>query len=282
MPRKVPEKTVYYRDELNDDFAGTNIRRREVDERFTFVRKNPIWRCASFVLYYVVAMPLIWLYERVFLGAKFVNKRAVKKAKGKPYFLYGNHTGFIDAFTPNLISFPRRNDIVVAADTVSIKGLKNITQMLGALPVPTHRRGMKKFLEAIEYYGKRRNITVYPEAHIWPYYTGVRQFKDVSFAYPIRCGAPTFAFFTAYTRPKGLLAFLRKANVTVYVSDPIYPENGLTKKEAQKDLRNKVYAFMAEKSALSDYNVIEYIKENAAKGISDSPPSGAWRTRRED
>lgn len=135
------KKVIYYADEINDDFAGTKIKSCCVDENFKYIHKNIFWRFASFLLYYFVAFPLVFFYERIILRVRFVNKKAVKKYKGQPYFLYGNHTGFIDAFTPNLISFPHRNRIVVGPDTVSIKGIKNIVQMLGAIPVPTGFRG---------------------------------------------------------------------------------------------------------------------------------------------
>lgn len=262
MQRAVPEKTVYYTDPLHDDFAGTNICKTQVDETFPYAHKSPVWRFFAWIAYYVVAIPLVWFYTVVLLRVKFVNRKGLKKA-GKPCFLYGNHTGVVDAFTPNLLSFPRRNKIVVSPDTVSIKGIKTFVQMLGAIPVPTKRSGMKPFLKAVETEIQTNNVTVYPEAHIWPYYTGVRPFESTSFAYPVRCGAPVVAFFTAYTKPKGFLSCFRKANVTVYVSDPIYPDEGLTGKQAQINLREKVYAFLLEKSAFSDYAVVEYVQRQA-------------------
>ena len=137
MPKNKNKKVVYYTDPLNDDFAGTNIKTKVVDEKFRYIHKNPVWRCCSFVLYYVVALPLVWLYCKIFLHIKIVNKKSVKKIKKQSYFMYGNHTGFYDAFIPNLISAPRFNRIIVGADTVSIFGLKNIVQMLGAVPLPT-------------------------------------------------------------------------------------------------------------------------------------------------
>ena len=143
MSKKDKRKVVYYDDEANDDFAGTNIHQCVVDETFPFIHKSRLWRFCSFILYYGIAFPLVWLFMRVILGVRFVNKGAVKRYRHVPYFLYGNHTGFIDAFTPNLISIPSRNRIIVGADTVSIKGLRNIVQMLGAIPIPTQFRGMR-------------------------------------------------------------------------------------------------------------------------------------------
>ena len=53
---------------------------------------------------------------------------------------------------------------------------------------------------------------------------------------------------------------LKKANIPVYISDPRYPEAGLSKHEAKKYLRDRVYEFMLEKSKFSDYEVIKYVK----------------------
>ena len=58
----------------------------------------------------------MWIYENLILQVKFVNKGALKKHRDRSCFIYGNHTGFYDAFTPNLISFPHKNSIIVGAD----------------------------------------------------------------------------------------------------------------------------------------------------------------------
>ena len=254
------KKVIYYTDEQNDDFAGTNINTKPVDDSFIFLHTSIPWKICSTLLYYGVAVPAVWLFMRVILGVQFVNRSAVKACKG-PCFLFGNHTDFIDAFIPNLLSLPHRNHILVGADTVSIPGLRTIVQMFGALPIPTGTRGWRKFLAALDVYCKKANITVYPEAHIWRFFTGVRDFPDTSFAYPIRYGMPSVVFFTAYSKPKPSLAFWRKATITVYVSDPMYPLGGVSEPEARRDLRDRAYAFMKEKSALSDYELIRYVKK---------------------
>lgn len=260
-----PKKIIYYSDELNDDFAGMNIKPNKVDSKFKFIHENPIWRFFSFIIYYFIAVPIVWVYEVLLFRVKFVNKKAVKKLKKQKCYFYGNHIGILDAFTPNLISLPTKNKILVSPETVSIKGIRGLVQMLGAIPVPDSIDGMKKFVKAIDYYHKNHNITIYPEAHIWNYYTGVRNFKDSSFAYPINHNAPVIAFFTAFSEPKGFLSCFRKANATIYISDPIYPDLTMPKKVAQRELRDKVYNFMLQASKNSTYSVIEY------KHVSEKP-----------
>ena len=265
MPKSKPERVIYYEDAQNDDFAGTNISACTVDDTFPYLHDSRLWRAVSAILYYGAATPLVWFFMRVILGVRFVGKDAVRSLRGRPCFLYGNHTGFIDAFTPGLLSLPTRNRIIVGADTVSIKGLRSIVQMLGAIPLPTGIKGMRSFSRAIDAHHMDSNITIYPEAHIWPYFTGVRDFPDTSFCYPVKYGAPVVAFFTAYGKPTGLARLWRKASITVYVSDPIYPTEGLSACEARRDLRDKVYAFMQEKSQYSTYEVIKYVRREAEK-----------------
>lgn len=87
MQKKAPCKTVYYTDELNDDFAGTNIKKQVVDGNFKYVRKNPLWKACSFFVYYVIAVPVVWFIEKVIFRVRFVNKKAVKNT-AKPRIFY--------------------------------------------------------------------------------------------------------------------------------------------------------------------------------------------------
>ena len=60
--------------------------------------------------------------------------------------------------------------------------------------------------------------------------------------------------------------------MTVYVSDPIYAEAGLDEREARRDIRNKVYAFMSEMAKKSTYRVYEY-KRRENEGSAALPES---------
>ncbi len=259
MRKNHPEKTVYYKDPLNDDFAGTRISHDVIDEKYNYVPKNFFYKIGTYILR-GIAMPIIFLLEHLVYGVTIKNRKALKGLKGA--YLYGNHTAVFDAFTPMLLSFPRRNKIIANPDAVSIKGIKTIVKMLGVIPLPSENKGMVKFMKDLDYCHKRgENITIYPEAHIWPYYNGVRPFKSTSFHYPVKDGSPTVAFFTAYQKPSFPECLIRKVKVTVYVSDPFYPDKTLKPKEAQAKLRNQVYDFMCDCSKkYSNYEIIRYVE----------------------
>lgn len=265
------KKVIYYTDPLNDDFAGTNIKAKKIDKNYKYIRKNFLWKSCSFILYKVIAYPLVWVFMRFIKGVKikYENKKEIKKLRS-PYFLYGNHTSMLDAFIPALITSSKKNKVIISPDGVSIRGLSNIVQMLGGVPVPNSISGFKNFTTAIDhYYTTGNNITIYPEAHIWPCYTDIRPFENTSFTYPVKLNAPVVAFVTAYTKPK---LRLKKVKRTIYVSAPFYVNQNLAIKEAKQDLRDRVYAWMKDTAQKhSSYAHIEYINiSEANNNISDA------------
>lgn len=81
------ERVYTYSDPINDDFAGTNINTCRVGREFRFVRSSLLWRAVSFVVYYVIAFPIVWLVARLYLGLRFENKKVLRQLRGKGFFL---------------------------------------------------------------------------------------------------------------------------------------------------------------------------------------------------
>ena len=243
MKRQV--KVIYYK-KTTDDFAGTHIKTRKVDNTFRFIPAGILSKAVSFLLYYVVAFPPVYLYMKIAYHTKIINRGAVRQIQGG-FFLYGNHTHWSDAYLGHLAAAPRRTYVVASPDAVSIRGLQNIVMMLGAIPIPTEAKGLRKFSEAVKKCVQDGNcVTIFPEAHIWPYYTGIRPFPATSFAFPAELGLPVVAMVTTYRTRKGLLRFSQTPLHTVTLSDPIYAPPGLSLREAQRYLCGRVSDFMKE------------------------------------
>ena len=139
-----------------------------------------------------------------------------------------------------------------------MSGLRHLVEMLGAIPIPCDVGGMKNFIRSVEdKIARNYSVTIYPEAHIWPYYTGIRPFKAVSFRYPVSLNCPVYALTNTYHKRRGNSG---KVNIVTYIDGPFYPDERLKPKERQQELRDRVYRCMLERSAESDYEVIEYRK----------------------
>ena len=253
-------KIIYYEDELNDEFSKSSIEPRIIDENYKYVHKNPLWNLCSFVLQNILSVPIKILYAKIKFRIKYIGKEKIKPYKNEGYFIYGNHTQpFADTFIPSIPMYPKRNFLIVNPVNISLKGTGTLVEMLGAMPIPSNKSAMKNFLEAIKQkMNKGYAITIYPEAHIWPYYTKIRPFKDVSFKYPVQLEKPAFCITNTY---QSYGKNNKKIKIVSYIDGPFFPNKELTLKEQQKELRNKIYNCMEERSKNSNIEHIKYIKK---------------------
>lgn len=253
-------KIIYYEDELNDEFSKSSIEPRIIDENYKYVHKNPLWNLCSFVLQNILSVPIKILYAKIKFRIKYIGKEKIKPYKNEGYFIYGNHTQpFADTFIPSIPMYPKRNFLIVNPVNISLKGTGTLVEMLGAMPIPSNKSAMKNFLEAIKQKtNKGYAITIYPEAHIWPYYTKIRPFKDVSFKYPVQLEKPAFCITNTY---QSYGKNNKKIKIVSYIDGPFFPNKELTLKEQQKELRNKIYNCMEERSKNSNIEHIKYIKK---------------------
>ena len=252
-------RIVYYKDPLNDDFAGTQINQKKVDDNFVYVHENKLWRMCSSIFYFGIAKPLLFFVVKIKRHVKVKNKKVLKQVKHQGYFLYGNHTNIYDAFIPHTQVVKHHKTYIIAnPDAVSIRGVKNLVMMLGALPTPSSPNSVKNFNAAIEKrINQKRTIVIYPEAHIWPFYNGLRPFGEVSFQYPAKLNAPVIAMVTTYRKPKHRYQKKRRPFIDITLSQPIYPNPEFTLKENMKYLRDQVYLFM--KKVIESSGSPEYI-----------------------
>ncbi|MBR1802924.1 MAG: hypothetical protein IJ777_03010 [Clostridia bacterium] len=258
------KKVIYYEDELHDEFSTAKIIPRKIDANYQYIHRNPIWNITSYLLQNVFSMPIKVLYAKMKFHIQYIGKEKLKPYKKQGYFIYVNHTQiFADTFIPSIGNYPKRNFFVVNPENISMKGLGTMVEMLGAIPVPGNKTAMKHFLEAIETrITKKSSITIYPEAHIWPYYTKIRPFTDVSFQYPVKWNTPAFCMtntYQAYGKKKD------KIKMVTYIDGPFWADTGLSKKEAQKKLRDDIFHCMTERSKASNIEYIQYIKKETIK-----------------
>ena len=251
-------KIIYYSDE-SEEFSLARISPREIGDDYVYCHNSHFKRFTHFFWYRIVAMPLAWLYLKLIFGHKVIGRKKLREYRGQAHFLYGNHTQDIaDALIPHMLD--RRIDkyTVVHPNNVSMPVLGRITPSLGALPLPSSRKAYRNFFLAIERrVSEGAGIVVYPEAHIWPYYTGIRNFPDASFSYPVRHETPVFCFTNVYKKRR----LRRRPRIETYIDGPFFHNPYLSVGEARARLRDDVYERMKERAALSDVEAIKYVKK---------------------
>ena len=251
------KRTIYYSDPLNDDFAGNNIKTVILPPDYRYFPKTSLRRGFAFFFYHFIATPLVVIMQEIVYGEKIVGRKKIKGYRKDGFYLYGNHTRAMgDAYTPTLLAFPRKAYIVAGADAFSIKGIRRIVEDLGGIALPLTKKGYKNFFNAMRRHDDLGHvIALYPEAHIWPHYTGIRPFGAEAFHYPAESGKPVFTFTVTWQKRK----ILPGSRTVVYVDGPFIPDMNLTLSERKEALRNAAYEAMTERAKNSNYEKFDYV-----------------------
>ncbi len=261
--KREPE-TRYYRS-FTDDFVRTREQSYAVPAEYRWVRSSLGARIASAVLY-GAAVVFSSVYCRLCLHMRIENAHVLRQARESGAFLFANHTQpFGDVFIPALAALPKRVYAVVSPANLSIPVIGRLLPYLGALPLPADMQGMRAFYAALDCrLAEKKYIVIYPEAHVWAYYTGIRPFPDTAFRYPVRFEKPVYALTVTYQKRR----FGRKPKMTVFADGPFYADKTLGSRERAKALHDTVYACMQQRSAANTCAYIRYAKQQ-----EDEPPA---------
>ena len=272
MGRKNDKKTprvTYYTDERNDEFSTAEITPKPIDGSYRYDRERGFGKLACFFWHRIVAVPLAWVYLKLKLRHKIVGREKLKATQGQGRFVFGNHTQIIaDALIPSFICRSEKPYVIVHPNNVSMPYLGRVTPYMGAIPLPDDMAATRNFVAYVkDRIEQGRTVFVYPEAHIWPYYTGIRDFPDDSFLYPVKYDTPVYCFTNTYQKRRSS----SHPRVVTYVDGPFYPDPTLPPRERRKALRDEVYAAMTERSRLSNVVYIEYRRTEGEHTPKEQP-----------
>lgn len=249
------KKTIYY-ENLSSEVLNSSPKPVEVDESYKYHHTNIFYRFFQGFYYRFVIFPIAFVYTKFLKRVKYKNKQCLKKHKKDAAFIYSNHTNaMLDAFSPSIVFKTSKPYVVVNSANLNIPVLKNSTKMLGAVPIPTKTSGMKNFISHIDFLvSKKRKIFIYPEAHLWEYYTKIRPFSSVSFKYPAKSNTAVFVSTTTYQKTKNP----NKCKTVIYLDGPFFADTTLPIKEQQEQLKNMVFETMCSRAKNSTFEKYEY------------------------
>lgn len=249
-------KHTYYYHSDTDDVVNSHDQSYSLPDDYTILPTSlgaKIWS----PIVRVIATILSWLYSRLIIHIHIIGKEKVKKVKDQGYFIYGNHTRPVgDVFTP-LIIFPILNFYAIAAQANwGIPFIGKFVMPYAGLPVGHDIKQSLKLIQAIKtVINKKKGVVlIYPEAHVWPYYTKIRPFDPTSMHFPVALNAPSFTMTTTYHKPR----FGKRPKIVIYIDGPFYPDLHLNGKKAQIKLHDQIWDTVNKRAKLSNYQYYNY------------------------
>ena len=252
--------SVFYYESEKDDFFSVKKNLPKIDERYKY-KKGLFGRIWEFFLHRIVAPPIAFPYIKLFLREKYFGKEKLRPYKKQGYFIYLNHTQPVaDAVSPNVMIFPKKLYIIVNKENLALPGVGKATKYLGAIPLPENLKAAKNFSDAISSALKKgAAIGVYPEAHVWPFYTGIRDFGAETTEPAIKNASPVFTATRVYKQRKPG----KKPRQEIYIDGPFFPDTEISKREAREKLKLEIISAMKERASHSDTEWVKYIKKEA-------------------
>ncbi len=252
-------KTIYYSDPLRDDFNEVGLDRPSLPKDYVYERNNKVVNFFTGLFYFVIVKPILWIFCKSH-SIKIKGKKNLKELKGKGFFIYANHVAISDSFKIQALLFPfKRTNAVGYTDAMSVPVLGGLMKGLGLIPLPLKGdyENMKKFINSFSFYlAKKQAIIIFPEAHIWPYYTKIRPFRNGSFYYPALNNCPVVPMVTVWRKSK----ISKKSKQTLLIGKPIYPIEGHSVLENKEYLHKATYEAMVNLSnSVKQYEYITYI-----------------------
>ncbi|WEV70944.1 1-acyl-sn-glycerol-3-phosphate acyltransferase [Lactobacillus sp. ESL0785] len=249
----------YYYQQTTDDIVASKQQNYQLPSNYAIfptTRLKKIWA--------KVLRPLAWLishiYTKFILKVHFVGREKLTANKKQGFFIYGNHTQTFGDVVMPLSILPAQDYYALAAPAnwgIPILG-KLVLPYFG-LPVSHERNLFRQLITAVkQVITAKKVVVIYPEAHVWPYYTKIRPFPATSMHFPVTLNAASYAMTTTYHKPK----FGHKPHVIVYLDGPFYPDTHLHKKQAQEKLHDQIVTAMNKRAATSNYNYCTYHKIN--------------------
>ena len=125
---------------------------------------------------------------------------------------------------------------------------KTAAWWLGGVPIPTKLCTLKDFnaeiKRAIE---KGSFVCMYPEGVLWPYYEGLRDFRDGAFKIAAFSKCPVVPLVITFREPKGLYRlYKKKPCVTMTVLPAVFPPDDLSPRAGAEAVKDECLSKMKE------------------------------------
>lgn len=247
------QKTYYYH-ELTDDLVKSKQQNFSLSDDYQIIRQNFANKSLRFI-----ATGFAYLFSYGIKHIKVIGKEKLIPYQNQGYFVFANHTQTVnDAFMPLTILGGQKYYAIASQSNWGIPIIGKYLLPYAGLPVGKDLKQAVKLLKALKtLISQDKHIVIYPEAHVWPYYTKIRPFPTTSMNFPVTFQVPSFTMTTTYQKRK----YSKKPKIIVYIDGPFFTDKKLSKKQRQEQLHDKIAEQLKQRAALSNCSYYQYQKK---------------------
>lgn len=212
-----------------------------VNEKYKYVPTNIFFRIISWIVYYIIAVPILSIVLKLVYDLKIEGKENIKKLQGSAITV-SNHVLVLDCAMVGLaVCGKKKIFYTTQSESFQIPFVRKLIKLLRAIPIPKGVKNKERMVKEISNLLKdNKFVHFYPEAILYPYCNKIRHFKNGAFDLAIKNDVPVVPIVIKFRQPKGIRKILkRKKDVTLKILEPIYFEN-ILKEEVQDNLDNNL------------------------------------------
>lgn len=215
----------------------------EIKDNYNYVLNNPLFKLISNILSLPIFI-ILYIIDKIFLGFCIINKDKIVEDKG--FVSISNHIHYLDCTLIGLIYYPSRVHYPTIEENFKIPFVRKLIRLLYAMPIPKERTKKDRFYSQInKAFNNKFILHMYPEAAMWPYYEGIRDFKYGAFKIAVDANVCVQPIKFVFTKSDGVYKlYKRKKRICAVVLDPLYPNMELEYRDRIKDLRDRAYESM--------------------------------------
>ena len=244
-------RTRVYRS-FHDDFVTSRHQDWQLPTNYEWRPAGKSWQRR---LVRATAKTISYFYCRWGRAITFKNAWRLKVAGQQGFVLYGNHTQPTgDVLIPYYLGNHHTVNFLASPANLGIPVIGPVIDRGGALPTPQTLHQLGRFNRAVVAKLKAGDwVMIYPEEHVWPYYTGIRSFNPGAFHFPVAAQVPAYCVTVTYRK-----RWHRRPRLVVYLDGPFLPDTSLSPKQQQRVLQQRIQAQMAKRAATSDVQYVTY------------------------
>lgn len=211
-----------------------------------------LFRLLSRLCIAFIAAPLLFLWTRLVLGVRMDGGKKLRGLKGA--LTVCNHVHLLDSALVGIALFPRKTVFPTLASNLGGLFPGALVNLFGGAPIPEKPSDMKLFFDEMHMRLLMGDaVHFFPEGHLVPYNSSLRNFKSGAFHLAAKARVPIVPLTISFVPAKGVYRLLRRKPVMrLRIGDPIYPALNNSKQDARRLMaiaREKMETLLTRKSA---------------------------------